>query len=202
VAAFDGVRDRWERMAPRERLLASALGVTFVVCVIGWVGLRVSTGLDAIEKRNERARSALEALERYAETKGTGPRAEAPVTIPDQPLVLSSYVEDIVREVKAQSPAYPAPKPVVRGKYVESQMRLTFKDLSIYQAKDLLEKLETASKLVVVRELKIKRAFRDNKKVDLDLLIGTFHEPKTAAAGGAAAAGAAPATPAEPTGGP
>jgi hypothetical protein len=200
VPAIDGVRDRWERMAPRERMLVAALGVTFGICMIAWVGVRVSTGLGAIEKRNERARVALEALARQAETKGTAARVEAPVQIPDQPLVLSSYVEDIVREVKAQSPAYPAPKPVVRGKYTESQMRLTFKDLTIYQAKDLLEKLETTSKLVVVRELKIKRTFRDNQKVDLDLLIGTFHEPKLAPAAGATAG--APATPAAPTGGP
>jgi hypothetical protein len=35
-----------------------------------------------------------------------------------------------------------------------------------------LEKLETKSKLVVVREVKMKRTFRDNQKVDLDLDVG------------------------------
>lgn len=180
--AFDGLKERWERMAPRERKLVGLLGVTFVVCVVAWVGVTVTDGLGAIEKRNRDARSALSALEGFRASGAGRDKAEV-VVIPPQPIELSTYVDEIVREIKAQSPAYPAPKQSERGKYTESTMRVTLKDLTVYQAKDLLEKLETKSKVVVVRELKIKRSFRDKEKLDVDLTIATYHEAGAARAG-------------------
>jgi type II secretory pathway component PulM len=194
--AFDGLRDRWERMAPRERKLVTLLGVTFVVCIIGWVGLTVTDGLDAIEKRNRQARAALSALETYRASGAGRAGREAAVEIPPQPIELSTYLDEVVREIQAQSPAYPSPKQTERGKYVESAMRVTLKDLTIFQVKDLLEKLESKSKVVVIRELKVKRSFRDREKLDVDLSLSTFHEPGKAApeAQGEAAA-AAPGEP-------
>ncbi len=192
--AFDGLRDRWERMAPRERKLVLLLGITFVVCIVGWVGLTVSSGLRAIESRNRTARNALSALEAYR-ASGPGQSAREAVVIPPQPIELSTFVDEIVREIKAQSPAYPSPKVVEHGTFVESSMRVTLKDLTIYQVKDLLERIESKSSVVVVRELKVKKSFRDREKLDVDLSISTFHEP------GAKTAGAPPAPAAPPAGG-
>jgi type II secretory pathway component PulM len=193
--ALEGLRDRWERMAPRERKLVLLLGATFVVCVIGWIGFTISDGLGAIEARNAEARSALLALEQHA-ARAPAAGVEAPVEIPAQPAELSTYVDEIVREIKAQSPAYPSPKKTERGKYTESTMRVTLRDLSIHQVKDLLEKIESKSRLVVVRELKVKRNFQDREKLDVDLAIATFHEH-----GKAAPAGTATTTDAGPAGG-
>lgn len=192
--AFEGMRDRWERMAPRERKLVGLLGVTFVVCIVGWIGFTVSDGLGAIEKRNRQARSALSAIETHR-ASGGGKGAAEVVAIPPDPVDLSTYVEGIVREIGAASPAYPAAKQLEKGKYTESSMRIALKDLGVVQLKDLLEKLESKSKVVVVRELKIKRSFRDKEKLDVDLSISTFHEPGAAkpAEGGAAGEGGAAA---------
>lgn len=186
--AFDGLRDRWERMVPRERKLVILLGVTFVVCIVGWIGFTVSDGLAAIEKRNRMARSALSAIETHRATGGAKAAAEV-VAIPAEPVDLSTYVEGIVREIGVPSPAYPAAKLTEKGKFTESTMRIALKDLSVVQLKDLLEKLESKSKVVVVRELKVKTSFRDKEKLDVDLSISTYHQKGAAPAAEAGAAG-------------
>jgi hypothetical protein len=66
-------------------------------------------------------------------------------------------------------------------------MRVTLKDLSIFQVADLLERIESKSKVVVIRELKIKRTFRDKERLDVDLAVATFHDPSAAKPGDAAA---------------
>jgi hypothetical protein len=182
--ALDGLRDRWERMARRERMLIVLLGVTFVVCLIGWVGFTVSDGLDAIAKDNDRSRDALGALEQFRAGKAGKAGDAAEVKIPSTPLSLRTYVDGIVHEVGIESPAYPAPKETAHGKFTESSFHLTLKEMTIYQLKDLFEKLERNSAVVVLKEIKVKRNFRDKEKLDVELTIATFYEP-----------GAAPAAP-------
>jgi hypothetical protein len=187
--AFDALQDRWERTAPRERKLVFLLALTFVFCIVAWVVMTVSRGLDAIEERNRIARNAISALESYRAGAGGAGGAGDHVVIPPQPIELSSYVDEIVREVGAQSPAYPSPKTSEHGKIVESSMRVTLKDMTVVQVKDLLEKIETKSPVVVTRELKVKKNFRDREKLDVDLVISTYHEPGAAQPAAEPAAG-------------
>lgn len=174
VVNVNDLRDRWERMAPRERMLVAALGVTFVVCIVGWLAFAARDGMAAIETKNTESRKALRALAKHragaAEQAASGPKVEIPATAP----ALDSYLEGIVNEIGLKSPTYPAPKETERGEYVELSFKVEFEGVSVYELADLLERIETKSPVVVVQELTIDRNFRDKEKLDVELVVSTF----------------------------
>jgi hypothetical protein len=180
MAALDNVRDRWERMAPRERTMMVMLAVTFVVCIFAFVGFNISDGLTSIEDKNDEAREALAAMQHHRINEGSTATPGSEGMIPDEPVKLSRYLEDIVQDVGITSPTYPTPKETAKGKYVEISFKLSLKDLTIYELKDFLEKVESKSPVVVIRELHVKRNFRDKEKLNAEMTIATF---KKAAAG-------------------
>jgi len=174
MAALDNFRDRWERMAPRERTMMVMLGVTFVVCIFAFVGFNISDGLTAIEDKNEQSRDALAAMQNYRINEGATAAPGVEAMIPDEPVKLSRYLEEIVKDVGIKPLTYPTPKETARGKFVEISLRLELKGLSIYELKDFLEKVESKSPIVVIRELHVKRNFRDKEKLKADMTIATF----------------------------
>lgn len=170
--AFEGLRDRWEGMQERERRLVLILGVTLGVCLFLWVGFTIRDGLAAIEDKNEMTRDALIALQQHRASGGNA-RAGA-IEIPSEELKLSRYLETIIKELSLKSPAYPQEKLTTKNGYTEASFSIKMDDISIYELKDLLEKIETRSKVVVVRDLKIKRKLKDKEKLDVTLSVSTF----------------------------
>src|SRR3989304_1714148 len=63
MAAFDDLRDRWERTSVRERRLVVLLGLTGVLCAFGYVGFLISDGLSSIAEKNSKVRAALRTLD-------------------------------------------------------------------------------------------------------------------------------------------
>ena len=58
MAALDQLRDKWDGITPRERMLVVLLGVSFVVCLLLYVAFGISDKLDAMESQNARMRKA------------------------------------------------------------------------------------------------------------------------------------------------
>ena len=172
---MDGLRDRWERITPREQKLVIALGATAVAIALILVGLAIEDGLRALEQKNERTRRALSLL-RDVQAAGAQHDQDSPaVKIPDQPTELESYLEEIGKEVGVAIPGYsPRPK-ATKGKFTEVSTRIELRGITLPELKDLLEKIETKSKVVVVTNLHVKRHFRELDQLDADLVVSTFH---------------------------
>jgi hypothetical protein len=194
-AAVERAKDWWEGKAPRERKLIAALAATFIVCILAWTAMTIRGGLRAIEGKNENARNALIALERHRQTQAAQAASQKPViAIPETQLALDTYLDPIIKEVGLESPTYPAPKETAKGANTEVSIKVSLKELTIYQLKDLLEKVETQNPVVAVTELHVKKSFRDQEKLDVDFTVVTYYKKKagTTAPGGAPApAGAA-----------
>ncbi len=171
MALTDSIRDRWEQMAPRERKLAVMFAGALLLCIAVFVARGITAGLTTLEENNEAKRDALMALARYR--AGDVAKASS-VKIPDVAVKLSRYVDGIITTAGIESPSYPQPKETERGAFVEHSFSLKLPKLTIVQLKDFLEKLETNSKTVVVKNLKIKRNFRDKEKLDVELVIATY----------------------------
>lgn len=181
AANLDSLRDRWERMAPRERTLVSALAVTLVVCLLAWVAFSIRDGLTTIEEKNEVSRDALRALAQYRAGAAVR-RAEAPdEKIGDKAIDLDTYIDEIVNELSLKSPTYPATKETTKNGFTEITIRIQMAGLSIYELKDLLERIENRKPNVVIKELHIKRVFHDKEKLNLEMTVATY---KKAAAEG------------------
>lgn len=171
---LDRLRDRWEQMAPRERRLVAVLASAIAIGVAFYVALGIRNGLGSLEAKNEARRDALRALQLYR--SGAAAQRSKQVEIPDKPIKLDRYVEGVIQKAGIDSPRYPQPKETKKGAFVERSFELSFNKLTVVQLKDFLEKLETGSHVVVVKELHVKRNFRDKEALDVNLVVATYYK--------------------------
>lgn len=181
---IDRLRDRWDQMPPRERRLVTILVSTVLVGLAFYIALGIRDGLVDLENRNQQKREALRALQLYR--AGGAAKTQSVVEIPDEAkaVKLDRYIDGIIQKVGIESPRYPQPKDSKKGKYVERSFKLSLPMLTINQLKDFLEKLETGSKVVVVKDLHVKVNFREKEKLDVDLVVATYFKPGKSKGGG------------------
>lgn len=174
--AFEGLRDRWDHMAPRERNLVAVLGVALVGVVFLVIASTISSGLAAIEASNEDKRLALENLVLIKQRKTT--RRGPTVTITSTAPSLSTYLEGIANEVGGvQIPNYQPQPSVARGSYEEISGRIELREVTIYQLAEFLEKVETKNRTVVVTTLNIEKSRREPDKLrKATMVVSTFRK--------------------------
>jgi hypothetical protein len=168
-------RERWEGMQERERRLFLILGATVVVCVLLWLGFTIRGGLSSIEEKNEATREALLSIAQFR-ASGASKKASDEVVIPDEAIKLSRYLETIIKELGLKSPTYPQEKETTKGDYTEVSFAVRMEELTVFELKYLLEKIETKNRAVIVKEIKIKRRVRDQEKLEVTLTVATFEK--------------------------
>jgi hypothetical protein len=176
---FEGIRDRWERMALRERKLLLVLGGVLAVALLFGIGLTISNGLKAIEAKNEETRSALRALAAYRAGAAQRNTNTTAARITDDAPDLVTYLNGIVNELGLKSrPRYPSVKTNVKGGYAELSIDIRMPDpLTITELTQFLEKIETKDPRVVIKEMSLKRDFRDSEKLSVQkLTVVTFRK--------------------------
>lgn len=179
----DGMRDRWERMNPREQRLLMLLGIALVVCLVAAVVFYIQNGMAATKRQNDESREALRALEVYRNAKAEAERATsgAAVAFPKKALELDSYLDDIITELQLESPTYPKVKKKTKDSFTEASIEVKLRGLTIQQLADFFERVESRSPFVAVTALNIDTNFKDKEKLDLDFTITTFAEEDKAA---------------------
>lgn len=178
ATSIERLRDRWEQISPREQRLILALGATFLLVVLVLLGRGITGGLAELEAKNDKTRAALRMLEDYRQSAGAS-AAEAPeVKLPDEPVKLQSYLEGIAGEVGITIPAFNPQAGATRDGVVTAATRFQLRDISLEQLTSFLEKVETKLPYVVVESLEIQRNFRDNAKLEADLLVTTYANVK------------------------
>ena len=177
AANLQGARDCWNRMNSREQRLVLVLGITLVICLIAALVAKIQGGMTSIEKSNAESRKALRSLAIYRNAKAQAASTGNDISIPEKAIELDSYLENIISDLSLTSPTYPALKSVRVGAYEELSFEVQLKGLSIESMTQLLEKIETGSNLVVIKELSVDRNFRDKEKLDVDFTVATFKTP-------------------------
>ncbi len=176
AVSMDGLRERWERMNPREQRLAIAFTLVVVIAIVLAMVAKIKSGMAEIESKNAESRKALLSLASYRNAKANATSTGTDVKIPEKgkAVALDTYLEGIISELGLTSPTYPALKEDKDGDYVELHFEVSLKGLDLTQTTQLLEKIETGSKLVVVKEINIDRNFKDKEKLDLDVQVATY----------------------------
>lgn len=183
--AFEGLRDRWEHMTPRERTLMALLGVALVVTVFGVIGMTITDGLGDIADKNEARRDALQSLAVYRQQKAEGQGDTPKVKIPREPVDLPAYLEDIAKEVGVEIPSYSPQPQGQRGSYDEIAVNIDLRELTVYELADFLEKVETRNRAVVITQLHVERSFRDEDKLrKASMTVATYAKKQAGGDGG------------------
>jgi len=178
MAFSDRARDFWDRISPRERKLVLLAGVAMPITVAIWLALAIHDGLDAMERRNDRTRQALDVV---AELKARGPIKpdEAQVPIPNDPIPLETYINNAATAagftIKNTSPR-PA---LTKNGFVTSSVSFQLEDLEIEKLKAFLQEVETKQKVVFVTHLDVKRDFKDKHKLDATVEVSTYSKVRS-----------------------
>jgi len=184
ASALDRAKEWWESKAPRERKLVLALGATLVICTVGWVAMTIRGGLGSIDKKNDESRQALAALDMQRILKQSQGGDQTVVKIPDSPVALDTYLDGIITEVGLKSPTYPAPKETQKGTVVELTIHVALQDLTIYQLKDLLEKIERLLPFMHLATTMPAKNFGNKENVDVDFTAATYYKKAAGPGGG------------------
>lgn len=180
----DRVFGRWEQMAPREKRLVSLLGLTFVLCIFGFIGFQIQEGLKNLETRNARTRAALASIDQHRDelsagkVRGADPDVLA-TTIGDEPVSLATYLEKIANDVGLSLPeTTESTKPSKTGKFQEHTIDVTLRNITIDQLAMFLKRVETDQPGVVTQHLNVKPYRSDHVHMDVELTIATFEKNK------------------------
>ena len=190
---FDRIRDWWETMAPRERLLILGLGVTLVVCVFGWIGFQINDGLTELAEKNQATQDALDTIdERRDELMANRAGGSSPVAqIGATAEPLATYLEGIEGEIGVKISNVTPERTAPKGKFTEKSLQVTLYDVTVDQLARFLQRIEEKSPVVVTQKLHVKRSTSQPEKLDrVEVTVATWERAgakKTAAARGAAA---------------
>jgi len=181
-------RDFWDRISPRERRLVLLAGIAAPITIAIWLGLSIHDGLVTKEKANDKARKALVVL---ADLKSRGPSQptdDVVATMGTEPVSLDTYLTNAAQKAGFQLKGTTPRNAVTRNGFVTNSVACQVSDLTIDQLTKFLHEIETASKVVVVTRLDLKRDFKDKEKLDAQLEVSTYSKepPKGEAEAGSA----------------
>lgn len=189
----DKARDFWDRISPRERRLVLIAAIAVPVTLAIWLGLAIRDGLVEMEKRNHDARKALNVLADLRAKGETHPKVdEAIAMMGTEPLSLATYLDNAAKKASFTLKSTTPHQPEKRNGFVTSSVSATLDDLTIEQLKTFLMEIEMGSKVVAVTKLDLRRDFRDNTKLDVNIDVSTYSKepPANPDAGGDAAGSA------------
>jgi hypothetical protein len=199
---FDRLRDSYERLGPRERRLASWLGIVVVVCGLAYVGFLINDGLTNLEKDNANVRLLLASLEERRDTLVDDAGKKVVALIPEEAPALGSYIEKIASESQVPIKATNDRPVATKGKFRELSSEVTMYDITVDQLAKFLHGLETTNAAVVTQKIDVRRSAMTKEKLDRAVVtVATYERGKSAkAAVPAPPAGeaAAPATEPKP----
>jgi hypothetical protein len=188
---FDRLREAWENLGPRERRLASWLGVVLVVCAFGYVFFLINDGLSALEADNDNVRLLLANLDERRDTilAEKSKQGESVAQIGDTAPKIGDYVDTIAKENHVQVRSQTDKPPVQKGKYTELASQLTLYDVPLDDFLRFVRGLEVTNPTVVTQVLDLKRSVVVKEKLDhVEMTIATYEKAKPKADAGTAAA--------------
>lgn len=184
-------RDFWDRISPRERRLVVLAAIAAPITLAIWLGLSIHDGLVAKEAANEKTRKALVVL---ADLKARGPLQptdDVVATMGTEPLSLDTYLTNAAQKAGFQLKGTTPRNAVTKNGFVTNSVSCQVSDLTIDQLTKFLQEIETASKVVAVTRLELRRDFKAKEKLDATLEVSTYSKEPPAKAEGGTGSGSA-----------
>ncbi len=171
------LRERWERLSPRERTLLTAMGATFVVMVTIVTGFFITDGLSTLEENNGAARDALHELETHRDSylKAKAKAEQLKARMGKTPVQLQGFLEQVAKEAGVQIPESNELPPQAAGKqFTERSVEIRVKQVTIESLAKFLRGIETGPNLVVVTGLNVRTRDDKHEELDVEMTVTTY----------------------------
>lgn len=168
-AQIGRLRERWERLSPRERTLVSAMGATFIAMATIISGFLITDGLATVEEHNSDARQALHDLETQRESylRAKAKASQLETRLGKTPVALQGFLEQVAKEVGVEIPEANEEAPQVGKQFTTRSVQLRLKQVTLENLTRFLRGIETGPNLVVVSAVNVRT--RDDKHVELEV---------------------------------
>jgi general secretion pathway protein M len=173
----------WNRMAPRERRLVTALvGAVgaFAVLVVGFI---IFGSLSDIGSSNDDTRQALADIAKHKEEYLEAKRKmiDQEVRIGTEAPQFAADLEEAAHEVSIQIPeTNEIPAVAVGKRYLEHKVDVKLRQVDLQSLTRFLAKLEQGRRLIMVTTLRIRKHFGEGDKLDVELTAEAFEKVKEA----------------------
>jgi type II secretory pathway component PulM len=171
------VSGEWERLAPREKRVVTALVIAVVVVTVLLGTYFVFSSVSDLEEGNAQIREALTAIgkhrDEYLEAKSRSATQEA--RIGTEPPQLTADLEAAAREENVQiaesseRPATPAGR-----RYTEHDVDLKIREVDLQTLTKFLRRVETGPRLIFFTRLSLKRRYSEADKLDVEATATAF----------------------------
>jgi type II secretory pathway component PulM len=183
-------REFWDRISPRERRLVVIAAIAVPITIAIWLGMSIQDGLTAKEQQIGKMRRALAVLADMKARGPTQPADDVVATMGVEPISLDTYLTNAAQKAGFQLKGTTPRNAVTKNGFVTNSVSCQVSDLTIDQLKGFLQEIETASKVVVVTRLDVKRDRNDKEKLDATLEVSTYSKEPPAKGEGSAAGSA------------
>jgi general secretion pathway protein M len=171
----------WNRMAPRERRLVTALVgsvIAFAVLVTGFI---IIGNLSDIRENNENTREALATIAKHRDDflEARERMRAQDLRIGTEPPQFAADLEEAAREVNIQIPETNEQPAVPVGKrYLEHKVDVKLRQVDLPSLSKFLAHLENGRRLIVVNVLRIRKHFSEGDKLDVELTAVAYEKVK------------------------
>jgi general secretion pathway protein M len=175
------IGSEWNRMAPRERRLVTALVgsvIAFAVLVTGFI---VIGNLSDIKQNNEDTREALADIAKHRDAflEARERMREQDVRIGPEGPQFAADLEEAAREVSIQIPETNEQPAVPVGKrYLEHKVDVKLRQVDLPSLSKFLAHLENGRRLILVNTLRVRKHFSEGDKLDVELTAVAYEKVK------------------------
>jgi hypothetical protein len=178
---FGYVASEWNRMAPRERRLVGGLVAAVLAFAVLVTGFLIIESLRDIAESNDDAREALADIakhrDEYLEAKDRMMAQE--MRIGNEPPQFAADLEAAAHEVGIGIPeTQEQPSAPVGRRYIEHRVEVKLRQVDLQSLSKFLNRLETGRRLIMVTNLKVRKRFSDQDKLDVDFSATSFERVK------------------------
>jgi general secretion pathway protein M len=173
----------WNRMAPRERRLVTALVgsvIAFAVLVTGFI---VFSNISDIKENNQATREALADIAKHRDDflEARERMRQQEVRIGPEGPQFAADLEEAAREVSIQIPETNEQPAVPVGKrYLEHKVDVKLRQVDLPSLSKFLAHLEQGRRLIVVNGLRVRKHFSEGDKLDVELTAVGYEKVKEA----------------------
>lgn len=171
------LRERIDRLEPRERQLLGVLGVVFAVLVLLLVPIGMSAMLSSRKSENEALRNAINSIQkgralvqkRAAERDAVRARYASPAP------PLAGFLSKLATETGIDIPESQDRAPIPHGKhYVERSTKIVLRRVGMLHLVKFMEKIEQSRHPVIISRLNIRKRGTEVDSYDVEMVVSAY----------------------------